>query len=117
MQKQSRAQVPPHSGAEIVWGMDPHSLDVVNRTYRAWFSQANRMRDEAVRFAQDRFEQELEAAVQLARCTNPTDAFTLQAKFASKMAADYLAEGQKMVEWMGEMAKQVSNSTGNPHHH
>jgi hypothetical protein len=90
--------------------MDPLSLEAVTRSYQAWFSQANRMRDEAVRFTQDRFTKELEAAVQLVRCTNPTDALTVQAEFASTMAADYLAEGQKMVELMGEIVKEVSSN-------
>jgi hypothetical protein len=90
--------------------MDPQSIEAVTKACNAWFSQANRMRDEAVRFAQDRFAKELEAAVQLARCTNPTEAFSLQADFASKMAADYLAEGQKMVELMGAIAKEASPS-------
>jgi hypothetical protein len=88
--------------------MDPQSIDAVTRSYRTWFDQASRMRDEAVRFAQDRFEKEIEAAVQLARCTNPTDAFTVQAEFATKMAADYLAEGQKIVALMGDMATEIS---------
>jgi Phasin protein len=47
---------------------------------------------------------------ELARCTNPSEAFALQAKFANQMAADYFAEGQKIVEIMGEMAKEISSS-------
>jgi hypothetical protein len=118
MQKHSRTVDQSPFNAEILWGMDPQSIDAVTKACNAWFSQANRVRDEAVRFAQDRFAKELEAAVQLARCTNPTEAFTLQAEFASKMAADYLAEGQKMVELMGEIAKEATSSpTTNKAHH
>lgn len=112
MHKHSRTAEPPHSNAEVLWGMDPQSLETVTRTYRTWFNQANRMRDEAMRFAQDRFEKELEAAVQFSRCTNATEAFTLQAEFANRMATDYLAEGQKMVELMGEMAKELAPTAG-----
>ena len=36
--------------------------------------------------------------------------FAVQAEFANKMAADYFAEGQKIVELMGEMAKEISSS-------
>lgn len=110
MQKHSRTADHDPFHAEILWGMGPQSIDAVTKAYGVWFNQANKMRDEAVRFAQDRFAKELEAAVQLARCTNPTEAFTVQAEFASKMAADYLAEGQKMVELMGEIAKEAASS-------
>ena len=36
--------------------------------------------------------------------------FALEAEFASKTAADYLAEGQKMVELIRELAEGVSSS-------
>ena len=118
MQKQKRTVEPSHSDADIVWGMDPQSVEVVTKTYRAWLSRASRVRDEALRFAQDRIEKELEVGVQLARCTSPTEAFTVQAEFASKMAADYLAESQKMIELMGEIAKDVTSSPiASPAHH
>jgi hypothetical protein len=56
--------------------------------------------------------------VRFAHCTNPTEALTLQAEFANKMAADYLAEGQKMVELMGAIAKEATSSpaSGNANH-
>ena len=55
-------------------------------------------------------QKELEAAVKLAGCTDPTEAFAVQAEFANKMAADYFEEGQKIVELMGEIAKEISSS-------
>ena len=65
-------------------------------------------RDKRVR--DDGEDQYIEAAAQFARCTNPTEAFAVQTEFVNKMAADYFAESQKMIELMGEMAKQVSSS-------
>jgi hypothetical protein len=93
---------------EVIWGMDPQSVDALTRTYRAWVSQATRMQDEALRFAQERFTKDLEAAVQLSRCKDPTEAIALQTEFVSKLAADYFAEGQRIVELMDEMAKELS---------
>ena len=110
MQRHSKTVEPTVLNAAAMWNMDPQSIEAVTTTYRAWFSQANRMRDETIRFAQERFSKELEAAVQLARCTNPTEAFAMQTEFANKMAADYFAEGQRIVELMGEMAKEISSS-------
>ena len=110
MQRHIKAVEPTVPTAEAMWNMDPQSFEAVTNTYRVWINQANRMRDETTRFVQERFTKELEAAAQLARCTNPTDAFAVQAEFANKMAADYFAEGQKIVELMGEMAKEISSS-------
>ena len=118
MQRHSKAVEPTVLNAAAMWNMDPQSIEAVTTTYRAWFSQANRMRDETIRFAQERFSKELEAAVQLARCTNPTEAFAMQAEFANKMVSDYFAEGQRIVELMGEIAKEISSSpkSGKAHH-
>ncbi len=111
MQRHSKAVEPNFSSAEAMWNMDPKSIETVTKAYRAWFSQANRMRDETMRFAHERFTKELDATVQLARCTNPNEALALQAEFASKMAEDYFAEGKKMVELMGEMAREISSGS------
>ena len=98
----------PNAGA--LWSTAPPSIEAVTKTYTEWFSQASKLRDEALRFAQDRFTKELEAATQFARCTNPAEVFALEAEFASKTAADYLAEGQKMVALIRELAEGVSSS-------
>ena len=76
----------------------------------AWVSQANKMRDETMRFAHERFTKELDAAVQLARCTNANEALAVQTEFANKMAEDYLAEGKKLVKLIGEIAKEFTSS-------
>ena len=110
MQRHSKVVEPTVRYTEAVWNLDPQSIEAVTKAYRAWINQGTRMRDETMRFAQERFTKELEAAVQLARCTNPTEAFAMQAEFVNKMAADYLAEGQKIVELMGEIAKEISSS-------
>src|SRR5437867_2518157 len=98
MQRHSKTVHPTRPNAKAMWNMDPRAIEAASKTYRAWFSQANRMRDETMRFAQERLTKELEVAVQLARCTNPTEAFAVQAEFANTAAADYLAEGEKIVE-------------------
>ena len=95
---------------EAMWNMDPQAIETVTRTYRAWFNQASRMHDETMRFAHERFTKELDAAMQLVGCTNPTEAFAVQVEFANNMAADYIAEGQKMVNLMSEIARGISMS-------
>lgn len=117
MQRHSKAVEPTVPTVETMWNIDPQSIEAIAETYKAWLSQANRLQDETMRFVQERFAKELEAAAQLARCTNPAEAFAVQAEFAQTMAADYFAEGQKMVELTGEMAKQISSSSKSPRAH
>ncbi len=96
------------SHAEAPWNMDPPSIETMMKACGAWFNQANRMRDETMRFAHERFTKELDAVAQLARCTNPNEALAVQAEFANRMAEDYVAEGQKIVELMGKMAEEIA---------
>lgn len=118
MQKHIKASEPTVPNADAMWNMDPQSIETVAKAYTAWLSQAKRMQDETMRFAHERFTKELDAAVQLARCTNPNEAFAVQAKFANKLAEDYMAEGQRIVELMGEIAKEISSrpKSGRAHH-
>ncbi|HET9045660.1 MAG TPA: phasin family protein, partial [Casimicrobiaceae bacterium] len=88
------------------------SAEDFTKACAAWFDQANRLQEETLRFAQERLTKELETAGRLARCTNPTDAFNLQIDFAATAAADYLAEGQKMVAMLGET---TAKGAGNHH--
>ncbi len=56
------------------------------------------------------FARELDAAVRLAHCKDPNEVAS-QAEFANKMADDYFAECKKIVEVMGELAKEFSTSS------
>jgi hypothetical protein len=115
MQKHSKSVEPTVPNLETVWNIDPQAFETLNNTYRAWLDQASRMRDEAIRFTQERFAKELDVAVRLSKCTSATEAIALQTEFANDTAADYIAEGQRFVGLMGEMTKQIS-STVRAHH-
>jgi hypothetical protein len=95
-----------------IWGTNPPSMDVVTKAYTAWLGQANKVNNEAFRFAHDRLAKDLEAAAHLVRCNEPNEAFTLQMEFASKMAVDYLAEGQKMLELVSQLANETRLEPG-----
>lgn len=114
MHKSSRAGESGSMHPGAIWGMAPPAIDAMAKTYTMWLNQANRLRDEAMRFAQERINKEIEAATQLGRCTNPSDAFAVQADFANTMAADYLTESKRMVELVGDLAKEVSTATESP---
>jgi len=110
MQKHVKAVQPIAANADAMWTMDPQLMETVTRSYAEWFDRASRMRDESMRFAQEQFKNELDAVVQLSQCTNPIEAFAVQAEFANKLAADFFAEGQKFVEFMGEIATAISST-------
>ena len=107
MRRHSKGVEATSRNPDAMWNMDPQAIETATRTYRAWLDQASRMRDETLRFAQERFTKELDAAVRLAACADTTEMFAVQAAFANDMAADYVAESQKMVELIGEMAMGI----------
>lgn len=107
MRRHSKSVEATSRNPDAMWNMDPQAIETASRTYRAWFDQASRVQDETLRFAQERFTKELDAAVRLAACADATEMFAVQAAFANSMAADYFAESRKMVELIGEMAMGI----------
>lgn len=108
MQKSSRAGESRSTQPAAMWNMAPPAIDAMAKTYAMWLNQASRLRDEALRFAQERLNKGLEAAAELSRCTSPSDALAVQADFANTMAADYLTESKRIVELVGDLAKEAS---------
>ena len=94
------------------WTMSRSSTDLVTQAYAAWLDRANKVNNEAFRFAHDRLAKDLEAATHLVRCSEPNEALTFQMEFANKMAADYLAEGQKMLELISQLATETHLELG-----
>lgn len=105
------AHAAPVEGA-APWGMDPQSLDQVAKACATWLDGANKVSNEAFRFAHDRLNKDIEAAAQFMRCSDPGEAFKLQAEFTSELAGDYLTESQKMLEWVSQLATENHLKTG-----
>ena len=70
----------------------------------AWLRQATNARDAALRILQNRFKDDLEVATQLVSPTKPS-AIELQAQYANKLMAAYLAESEKLFELMGRLVR------------
>lgn len=113
------AQATPAEGA-VLWSMSPRSLDEVAKACTTWLDGANKVSNEAFRFAHDRITKDLEVAAQLMRCNDPSEAFKLQAEYASELAGDYLTESQKMFEFVSQLATEdhakARQSGGGRHH-
>jgi hypothetical protein len=105
------AHATPVEGA-ATWGMTQHSLDEVAKACAIWLDGANKVSNEAFRFAHDRLNKDIEAAAQFMRCSDPGEAFKLQAEFASELAGDYLTESQKMLDWVSQLATEDQLRTG-----
>jgi hypothetical protein len=70
----------------------------------AWLYQAQKVRDEALRLLRERFKQDLELATQLLGSRKP-DALAAGADYANKLAADYLAESEKLFGLMSKLVQ------------
>jgi hypothetical protein len=69
----------------------------------AWLDQATKVRDEALRLLHDRFLKDLERATELVGPRKST-ALALQAEYAEKLTADYLAESERQFKSMRKRA-------------
>ena len=99
------AQATPIEDAAL-WSMSQQSMDEIAKAYSTWLERAAKLSNEAFRFAHYRVTKDLEAAAQLMRCNDPNEALTLQAEFANKLAADYVAESQKMAELVSQLTTE-----------
>jgi hypothetical protein len=59
---------------------------------------------EMLRFAQQRFQEDVEANVPLARCHSPSDGFEYRRRFGEKATAQYLEEANKLAALLSRMA-------------
>ena len=85
--------------------------DAMADAYSRWLEQASRVGDEAFRFARDRLIKDFQAATQLADCSDSGEMLSLQAEFASNLAADYVAESRRMLNLIaGSATESVRNS-------
>ena len=81
------------------------SLDVVSGAFTGWLRDANRFQAEAIRFLNDRLNKDIQMMSQYAACKKPEEIFELQAKLATSMVSDYMAEGTKVLELFGNAVK------------
>jgi len=81
------------------------SFDAMSGTFSAWLRDANRFQAEAIRFLNDRFNKDIQMMSQFTACRKPEEFFDLQAKLMSGLVSDYMAEGTRVLELFGDVAK------------
>ena len=87
------------------WALAGTSFQFAEQAYLSWLASTERIQSEAMGFLSERIEKVLATARELGNCTNPADYFALQAKYAEGALADWVAESQKMVDLVGEIAQ------------
>jgi len=81
-------------------GMQPMPFEFAEKAYRAWLDSAQSAQAEAVDFVNTRAGKDMAVLSEWARCTTPTDALEVQARYASEAMSDYVAQSQRMLRWL-----------------
>ncbi len=92
----------------VLWDTSGTSFELAEKAYRAWLTGAGRIQNETLGFLNGRFEKGLEIARELSNCKTATEYLEVQAKYADSAMSDWLEEGQKMVQLLGEFAKETT---------
>jgi hypothetical protein len=90
----------------MLWDMNGASFELAEKAYRTWLAGAGRIQNETVDFFNDRLEKGLATARELSACKTATEYFEVQAKFTERAMSDWLAQGEKMVELLGELTRE-----------
>lgn len=81
--------------AALAWWGNP-SLDAWLGGYAEWMRNVAWLQEESLRFAGERFQRSVETAASLAGCTSPGEFLAVQARYASEMLGDCVAEWGKV---------------------
>jgi hypothetical protein len=80
-----------------MFGMQGPPFADAGTACRAWMDGAQSMQAEATEFLNARAGKDIAALTEWTRCTSPTEAFELQARYASEALSDYVAGSQRMM--------------------
>ena len=91
-----------------LFDMSGSQFDLAEKAYRTWMESAGRLQNETLGFLNERFEKNLAVARELNACKTPTEYFEVQARYADRAMADWVAQGQKIVHLMNEITSQAA---------
>lgn len=81
-----------------LWGMDGAGAAYGGDAYRVWFDGVTMMQAEAGAFWTQRLQKDVAALTMLGQCRDPAQAMDAQMRFAREAMADYVAEGERMMQ-------------------
>ena len=90
--------------ARALLDMGGESLDYAKRAYKTWLDAAGEVQSEAIEFLNNRLAKDSAVVARFGRCKTPVEVLNLQAEYAGDALADFLDEGQKIVDRLGKAA-------------
>lgn len=92
---------------QSLWDMNQQSLGNAEAAIRAWFEFSSQAQQLATRFVSSRWAKDSAALAQLGQCKTPVDALNVQMTYLTGAYADYMNEGQKIVGFLGDVARET----------
>ena len=107
-----------------LWEMNQQALGNTEETIRQLFEISARAQQHATEFMSSRQAKDTEALARLGQCKTPVDALGVQMDYLRAAYEDYVRQGQKIVDFCGEVAKEFGEqapwthgkSKHSPHH-
>lgn len=106
MTTQSKYVFPVFPDMQSVWSMNQQSLGDAGTAVRAWFEFSSRAQEHATKFISGRWAKDAAALAQFGQCKTPVEALNCQMTYLTGACADYMNEGQKIVGFFGEVARE-----------
>ena len=94
------------SNPPSLWDMDPQSFASAETAVRTWFELSGRAQERATKFLSNRWAKDAAALAQLGQCRTPVEAVNTQMTYLSGAYADYISEGQKLVGFLSDIARE-----------
>jgi hypothetical protein len=95
------------SNPPSLWDMDPQSFASAETAVRTWFELSGRAQEHATEFLSHRWAKDAATLAQFGQCRTPVEAVNAQMTYLTGAYADYLSEGQKLVGFLSDIARET----------
>jgi len=87
--------------------MNQQSFSSAETAVRTWFELSGRAQEHATKFLSHRWAKDAAALAHLGQCRTPVEAVNAQMTYLTGAYADYLSEGQKLVAFLSDIARET----------
>ena len=106
MKHDAHGQVAGPMDVYAMLGMQVPPFEFAEMACRAWVDGAQALQAEATEFVNARATKDMAAVSEWARCKTPTDAFEVQARYASEALSDYVTGSQRMLQLLNSAGQR-----------
>lgn len=89
-----------------MWNVNSGVMDACGRANRAWLDGVARAGAQTAAFWTGQVEKGVSALAEMGRCKDPGEVLAIEARYASDAMAECVAEGQRLMQLMAEIAQQ-----------